>query len=195
MAKVIRREREAELWTTHDDVRKGPGDYDRDVEFWQGTKRTRTSKSYEFTGLIPKEEGDRLMAASQDTPQHLSDRDGRSWWLYNGDVYSTAEEDLDPDEVQALIEEKANKRKLKIARAKTIASMADGLDRTGHRQPIPREIKVAVWQRDKGACVHCGSNAMLEYDHIVPLALGGSNTERNLQLLCEACNREKGASL
>lgn len=39
------------------------------------------------------------------------------------------------------------------------------------------------------------SNANLEYDHIVPLAMGGSNTERNLQLLCADCNREKGASL
>ena len=73
--------------------------------------------------------------------------------------------------------------------------MADGFDRKAERQSIPREVRVAVWQRDKGACVQCGSNANLEYDHIIPLSMGGANTERNLQLLCGDCNREKGASI
>ncbi|MGH9199405.1 MAG: HNH endonuclease [Acidimicrobiia bacterium] len=34
-----------------------------------------------------------------------------------------------------------------------------------------------------------------EFDHIIPLATGGSNTERNVQLLCESCNRQKGARI
>lgn len=36
---------------------------------------------------------------------------------------------------------------------------------------------------------------MLEFDHVIPLAIGGSNTERNLQLLCGICNRDKSANL
>jgi 5-methylcytosine-specific restriction endonuclease McrA len=56
-------------------------------------------------------------------------------------------------------------------------------------------VKVAVWQRDAGRCVECGSQEDLEFDHVIPLAMGGSNTERNLQLLCAACNRRKGATL
>ncbi len=63
------------------------------------------------------------------------------------------------------------------------------------RQPIPDDVKMFVWQRDGGHCVKCKSNRNLEFDHIIPLALGGSNTARNIQLLCEACNRAKGASL
>lgn len=53
---------------------------------------------------------------------------------------------------------------------------------------------MAVWQRDGGRCVDCASQQDLEYDHVIPLAMGGSNTDRN-QLLCEVCNRRKGASL
>lgn len=56
-------------------------------------------------------------------------------------------------------------------------------------------VKMFVWQRDQGRCVTCGSQERLEYDHIIPIAKGGSNTARNLQLLCERCNRAKGASI
>lgn len=58
---------------------------------------------------------------------------------------------------------------------------------------ITRQVKIAVWQRDRGQCVECGSKELLEYDHIIPVSKGGSNTERNIQLLCEKCNRKKGA--
>lgn len=63
------------------------------------------------------------------------------------------------------------------------------------REPIPDNVKIFVWQRDKGRCVMCGSQEKLEFDHIIPLALGGSNTERNIQLLCEKHNRNKGARI
>ncbi len=60
---------------------------------------------------------------------------------------------------------------------------------------IPRDIKLSVWRRDQGKCVECGSKEKLEYDHIIPISKGGSNTERNIQLLCEKCNREKSAKI
>jgi 5-methylcytosine-specific restriction endonuclease McrA len=60
---------------------------------------------------------------------------------------------------------------------------------------VPSEVKIAVWRRDGGKGVECGSKEKLEYDHIIPVAKGGSNTERNIQLLCEKCNRKKAAGI
>lgn len=60
------------------------------------------------------------------------------------------------------------------------------------REPIPEHIRMFVWQRDRGRCVKCDCQERLEFDHVIPLAKGGSNTERNIQLLCESCNRAKG---
>lgn len=60
---------------------------------------------------------------------------------------------------------------------------------------IPSEVKIAVWRRDQGKCVDCASKEKLEYDHIIPVSKGGSNTERNIQLLCETCNRKKSATI
>lgn len=63
------------------------------------------------------------------------------------------------------------------------------------REPIPQDILDKVWNRDGGKCVKCGSQEKLEFDHIIPFSKGGSNTYRNLQILCEKCNRQKSNSI
>ncbi len=67
--------------------------------------------------------------------------------------------------------------------------------RRSRREPIPKEVRREVWRRDEGRCVGCGGKERLEFDHIIPVSKGGSNTSRNLQLLCEKCNRKKSASI
>jgi len=59
---------------------------------------------------------------------------------------------------------------------------------------IPQAVKNEVWRRDMGRCTQCGGQERLEYDHIIPFSKG-SNTARNIQLLCETCNRQKGANI
>jgi len=62
---------------------------------------------------------------------------------------------------------------------------------TYQRRSIPSAVKREVWRRDQGCCVQCGSRRNLEYDHIIPVSKGGANTARNIELLCETCNRQK----
>lgn len=63
------------------------------------------------------------------------------------------------------------------------------------RIPLKESVRHEVWRRDAGRCVRCGSREKLEFDHIVPVIRGGSDTARNIELLCEACNRKKGATI
>jgi 5-methylcytosine-specific restriction endonuclease McrA len=63
------------------------------------------------------------------------------------------------------------------------------------RMAISSQVRREVWRRDGGSCVKCGSRRNLEYDHIVPVSKGGSNTARNVELLCETCNRSKSATI
>lgn len=68
------------------------------------------------------------------------------------------------------------------------------------RKTPPVWAKNAVFFRDRGHCTICNKDLTRllslqndsNYDHIVPLALGGLNDVTNLQLLCKECNDEKG---
>jgi len=69
------------------------------------------------------------------------------------------------------------------------------IETRNERPRIPESVRIDVWRRDQGKCAKCGSREKLEYDHIVPISKGGSNTTRNIELLCENCNRQKGSNI
>ena len=61
-----------------------------------------------------------------------------------------------------------------------------------HNRVIPSEVKLAVWKRDDGRCVTCGSTDNLHFDHVLPYSKGGSSLlAENVQLLCARHNLSK----
>jgi hypothetical protein len=60
------------------------------------------------------------------------------------------------------------------------------------RRVIPTRVKLEVWKRDSAKCVVCGATDELHFDHVVPVAKGGTSmVADNIQLLCARHNIEK----
>ena len=106
-----------------------------------------------------------------------------------------ADSDLSEEEIDAVLKARNIRKKQSVERAKSLAALQDVPSQSRSRAQIPQDLKLLVWTRDGGSCTRCGSRTELQYDHIIPVALGGATTEQNLQILCGACNRTKGASV
>ncbi len=108
------------------------------------------------------------------------------------EVYDYRESEA--DELIKTVDRLRNKAKLKSIKTKVAQNLQEDHGRVpadDANKPIPEDVQLSVWQRDGGKCVKCGSTEDLGFDHIIPLSKGGSNTERNIQLLCEQCHRAK----
>jgi len=110
--------------------------------------------------------------------------------LYQGCLYSVTRTYTGPQK-RLLVMEAADKERRKWERLEAKFDSEAGRAIKEQRRRVPEDVRVAVWRRDQGKCARCGSRENLEYDHIVPLSKGGSNTVRNIELLCEKCNRAK----
>jgi len=61
---------------------------------------------------------------------------------------------------------------------------------------IPKRVRSAIWLRDGGKCTYfdpvtnrkCDSTRLIQVDHILPRAYGGTNEPENLRLLCREHN-------
>jgi hypothetical protein len=116
------------------------------------------------------------------------------------------EEALAQFEYNSIRQEELARARQQALRAKVRAEIEDevrektrkelGFRETSDEQRfITESVKFEVWRRDGGKCVKCGSQRGLEFDHIIPFSKGGSNTARNIQLLCENCNRSKSNNI
>ncbi len=143
-------------------------------------------------GPWKKQEYEDVVAYQQTFPYRLGIDDRKTYWLFCDKLYWTYEI-LSTEEAHALLLDKERRKRRTIERAQS--RMDIELTTNVIRTSIPDDVKTFVWQRDKGQCVKCNGNKKLEFDHIIPISMGGSNTARNIQLLCETCNREKGGDL
>ena len=66
------------------------------------------------------------------------------------------------------------------------------------RKAVPQGMRFEIFARDGFACRYCGAKppgVVLEIDHVIPVAGGGSNAPANLVTACRKCNSGKGAKL
>jgi 5-methylcytosine-specific restriction endonuclease McrA len=133
-----------------------------------------------------------LHSLQQVEPAAVLTAQGRTYWLFEDRLY-WEEDELGPRDVLALVRDRERRHQRKLERAH--AALAADAAHLPRRDVIPRAVKQAVWRRDAGRCVDCGSRFDLQYDHVIPFSLGGASTVENLQILCSDCNRDKGASI
>lgn len=89
-------------------------------------------------------------------------------------------------EIAKKLKEKYQKQALeKIVRQELIDS-GELFGTQPKRPPIPREVVDAVYKRDSGRCVYCGSTENLQLDHIIPFSKGGSDNHREFATFMSA---------
>jgi HNH endonuclease len=121
---------------------------------------------------------------------HVYEKIRTGIWVYNG-LFQL---------VDAWIEDtgarKACKFRLELAKQQEPAAVPPESEDLAHTRLIPTKVKLAVWKRDKGRCVECGSSDNLHFDHIVPYSRGGSSlVAENIQLLCARHNLAKSSHI
>ena len=121
------------------------------------------------------------------------DGDENLWWLGGEELY-WADQSLDAADVEVLLWDRRRRQEARLHRLHSIRDRELRVA-VARRERIPEEVRNFVWHRDEGRCVGCGSVDDLQFDHVIPLVRGGGNATDNIQILCGACNREKGCSI
>jgi hypothetical protein len=95
---------------------------------------------------------------------------GRTYW-WCMDRFFWEDDGLSAGDVFALVYERNHRAQRRLARAHQTVALPDH----------PAQV--------------AGEAFELQFDHIIPVALGGASTAENLQILCGPCNRAKGAEV
>lgn len=148
--------------------------------------------TYRF-GKIAKDEFQAMRQRQQRVPVSVGCVGERSYWWFQ-DRFYWDNDNLADDEVYALLVTRHQRERQRIQMAQALVAIGAS-PRPSPRIAIPDDIKQFVFARDGGRCRQCGSAGDLQFDHIIPVALGGGSTADNLQILCGPCNRRKGAGL
>lgn len=104
----------------------------------------------------------------------------RQWWWWR-DAFYWETGDCGPDDVAALLLmlERDDEQGIEWELDARLA------------EPIPEDVKRLVYERDGARCLSCGSYELIQYNRVVPWAMGGRNEPQNIRLLCAGCNRRE----
>lgn len=160
--------------------------------FWKGVRWYFMVKQYRV-GPWTEAEYQQMLQRQAAYPVLLLNDNERQYWIYQGRFWWDSDW-LTADDLRALVYDRDLKKHRQLQRAHATLQQGYAPPQM-RREPIPEAVRRAVWERDGGHCVQCGSAFDIQYDHIIPFSMGGASTPENLQILCGACNRRKGASL
>ncbi len=135
----------------------------------------------------------RLQARDGADPVAILAEGPRTYWAFEGRFY-WEDDGLSARDVLALVRDRERRSGRRLQRAHAALARDDD-PLVSRREPIPRIVRLTVFERDGGRCVTCGSAFELQFDHVIPFSMGGAATVENLQVLCAGCNRAKGAAL
>jgi hypothetical protein len=133
----------------------------------------------------------RLARSQADLPVLVARKDGRGWWWYL-DRFWWEDHGLTAQEVKIFVLDTDLRREQQaaaIARART--HVLGEPDRRDADVPISPVVRFAVWCRDRGRCVDCGTPENVGFDEILPLGNRGSKRPANVELRCDACRERR----
>lgn len=86
--------------------------------------------------------------------------------------------------------------RMRLAPEQSVQDQHANRDDPDRTRVIPTWVKQAVYKRDKGRCVLCGSDTELHFDHDLPYSRGGTGmTPHNVRILCARHNLAKGGKI
>ncbi|MFJ6280295.1 HNH endonuclease [Arthrobacter subterraneus] len=164
--------------------------------FWtgKGPGVLRIGNKVYLLGKWTKAEWRERQELQSERPMPLTTIAGRRYWKFRNKCY-WENDGLSSDQIYALLVTREQRTQQQIERAQATVAMGATPRTAAARRAIPDDVKQYVWMRDGGQCQSCGSTTELQYDHVIPLAMGGSSTEENLQILCGPCNRYKSSGI
>ena len=133
----------------------------------------------------------RLASSQADLPVLVERKNGRSWWWYR-ERFWWDDDGLDAHDVRMFVldadlSSRQRAEAIREARA-TLLDEEPALVDTAEPSPI---IRFAVWCRDRGRCVDCGTTDEVRWDEILPPENGGSRTAANVELRCRTCHERR----
>jgi hypothetical protein len=135
-----------------------------------------------------------LSGVQRGTPVLLAAKDGLRWWWYR-DRFWWADGRLSASEVEStVLAIDLSSQSQREAFERYQADLVGRNDATSAEDAVPDHVRRDVWIRDGGRCVDCGVASSLAFDHVLPLAVGGSNTTPNLELRCRPCQLRRRAN-
>ena len=114
--------------------------------FWK-RHRFRAARLTAARALGPRALAE-LEQLQREQPVALIEAEGRQWWWYR-DCFYWEDDGLGAHDVMALVVERERRKQRKLERAH--AAMQQELNGSPRREPIPRDVRLAVWRRDGGA--------------------------------------------